>query len=57
MRYSPLIVAVAAFSACTGSHGTGSHRGKIANWEEPQAGMAKASAEGLPMMMFFTADW
>jgi len=36
----------------------GSHTGAIENWEmDPEAGLQKARAKGLPAMLFFTADW
>ena len=45
-----LVVAVAA-PALAG------HEGKL-TWEtDPQKGLAKAKAAGLPGMLFFTAEW
>ncbi|MEZ6183574.1 MAG: hypothetical protein R3F62_01020 [Planctomycetota bacterium] len=55
MRTRAWIAAAALVAVASPS--LAAHKGKIDNWEEPQAGMAKANAKGLPMMMFFTADW
>ena len=48
---------IAAAAVAFAAPALAKHNGKISNWEEPAQGAAKANAKGLPMMMFFTADW
>ena len=57
MNSRVLITAAALAAFALPSMAAGSHKGKITNWEEPAQGAATANAKGLPMMMFFTADW
>jgi len=50
-------ILIAAAAVAFAAPALAKHNGKISNWEEPAQGAAKANAKGLPMMMFFTADW
>ena len=55
-RFAPVALAVGLMAAPAAL--AGSHEGTITNWEkDPEAGLARARAIGLPTMLFFTADW
>lgn len=54
-RYASGAVALALASALPAF--AGGHEGKI-KWEkDPAKGFQRAKVEGLPAMVFFTADW
>jgi hypothetical protein len=57
MQRSTTWAAALALASALPALAGGAHAGKV-EWEkDPQKGFARAKAEGLPVMAWFTAEW